>query len=314
MKEPTQQISFEGRDGHTIHGYTWMPEDPSKMIGIVLIIHGMAEHALRYSRLAAALNEAGFGVYAHDQRGHGITAEIPEDMGFFAVADGWRLLIHDVYVLERRVQEQHPDLPVFMVGHSMGSFVTQQFLADHGGDLAGAALSASVDHAGLLRSIGLGIARVETWRLGQKGRSKLLHSMSFGDYNKPFKPNRTEYDWLSRDEAEVDIYQNDPLCGFISTTQMWCDLLEGLGEMARPATRKRVPDELPLYLLTGSMDPVTRMGKATQGLADAYKHAGSKDVTLKIYAGARHECFNETNRDEVANDLIAWLKSKATAA
>lgn len=309
LMKPTEQFSLTGRDGHPLRAYSWLPEDKESIRGIVQIAHGLAEHALRYGRLAQALNENGFAVYANDHRGHGKTAELPEDLGFFANQDGWSLLIHDMYLLHQHAAEAHPGQPLFLLGHSMGSFLSQEFIAEYGSKLKGAVLSASVDSAGPIRPVGVAVAKVERWRLGSKGRSPLLHAMSFGDYNKPFAPTRTEYDWLSRDPAEVDKYVEDPLCGQPSTTQLWIDLLEGLGRISSTTMRKKVPKDLPLYLLTGTQDPVTQNGKGLERLAKAYRSAGVKDVTVKQYPNARHECFNETNREEVTADLITWLDS-----
>lgn len=311
--EPTKTISFEGRDGQSLQGYAWLPEgDEAGWKGVLQIAHGLAEHALRYGRLAAVFNEAGFAVYAHDHRGHGQSATTGDDLGFFAGNEGWSLVVHDMFAMNNLIATAHPSLPRILLGHSMGSFLTQQYISEHGDSVVGAVLSASIDDAGFLRKLGVLAAKFERWRMGQRGKSKLLNAMSFGDYNKPFKPNRTEFDWLSRDPAEVDKYVADPLCGFIASTQLWLDLLGGLGELAKPSTRSRVPNALPLYLLTGTKDPVTNFGKAVDGLAKAYKAAGSQDVTVKQYPDARHECFNETNRDEVTSDLLAWCERVAT--
>lgn len=308
--EPTQTYTFEGRDGYKVHGYAWLPKREGPWKGIVQVAHGMAEHALRYGRFAKALNAVGLGVYAHDHRGHGKTAQIPEDLGFFAEQDGWSLVVHDMYVLNQKIHSEHPDTPVFLLGHSMGSFLSQSYIAKHASTLSGVILSASVDHAGLLRSIGAIVARIEARRIGKRGASSLLNSMSFGDYNKAFKPNRTEFDWLSRDPDEVDAYVADPLCGFIVSSQLWIDLLDALGVIAQKTTRAQVPNALPILLLTGSKDPVTRNGKAVIGLEKAYRTAGVQDVTRKEYPEGRHEMLNETNRDEVTHDIIEWIKQR----
>ncbi len=310
--KPTQTFSFNGRDNTKISAYSWRPNtDQSTWKGIIQIAHGMAEHALRYGRFAKALNDAGYAVYAHDHRGHGKTIPIvtsQNEQGFFAEKDGWALVVDDTFILNQKIKADHPTLPITLFAHSMGTFISQQYVAEHGDTLAGLILSASIDNAGFLRNIGLIIAKIERLRIGARGQSKLLNTMSFGDFNKPFKPNRTEFDWLSRDNTEVDKYINDPLCGFIVTTQLWIDLLQGLGVMAQPSTRARVPKSLPILLITGGDDPVTQNGKTIDALKQAYEKAGVKNVSSKKYAAGRHESLNETNRDEVTADIIDWLK------
>jgi alpha-beta hydrolase superfamily lysophospholipase len=281
------------------------PQDSWK--GIIQISHGMAEHAKRYGRFAKALNKAGYAAYAHDHRGHGKTIEKPEDTGFFAEKNGWSLVVDDMNVLNQTIKDAHPTLPIYLFAHSMGTFISQQYASKHGKNIAGLMLSASIYNAGFLRKVGLLISKVERLRIGARGQSKLLNAMSFGDFNKPFKPNRTGFDWISRDTAEVDKYINDPLCGFIVTTQLWVDLLQGLGVMALAETHKRVPSTLPILLITGGDDPVTQKGKTVNELRLAYEKAGVKNVSVKKYTDGRHESLNETNRNEITADIIAWL-------
>jgi len=309
--KPTQIFSFRGRDGTKIAGYEWLPNtDPKIWKGVIQISHGMAEHALRYGRFAKALNEAGYVVYAHDHRGHGKTITHANDQGnqgFFAKKDGWDLVVNDVYSLNQKIKSNYPSLPITLFAHSMGTFIAQQYASTYGETLSGLILSASIDNAGFLRKLGLIIAKIERLRIGARGQSKLLNAMSFGDFNKPFKPNRTEFDWISRDNLEVDKYISDPLCGFIVTTQLWIDLLQGLGTMALPSTRNRVPNALPILLITGGDDPVTQRGKTVDQLKSAYEKAGNKKISTKKYSGGRHESLNEINRDEITADIVTWL-------
>lgn len=298
---------FKADDGKELQGYHWLPSGSTTWKGVVQIIHGLAEHAARYGRLAGKLNDEGYAVYAYDQRGHGKSIADPSEQGFYADENGWQKLIGDALTLNQHIAKAHPGHPILLFGHSMGSMVAQEYLIQHSKTVQAAALSASVNDPGPIRLIGLLAARIERWRLGPRGKSKILHAMSFGDYNKPFKPSRTEYDWLSRDEAEVDKYINDPLCGFVASTGLWVDFLIGIGEFIKPKRRKQVRSDLPLFLFTGDKDPVTQMGKAVVSLEKAYKKCGIQDITTKYYPGARHECFNETNRDEVTQDFIDWL-------
>jgi alpha-beta hydrolase superfamily lysophospholipase len=290
-------------DGATISVRHWSPESPPR--AVVQIAHGLAEHSARYARLAEALTGAGYDVYASDHRGHGPSCP-PADLGFFAASDGWRKCLDDLWAVNRRSAADRPGLPIVFLGHSMGSIMGQQFIAEHSDALAGAVLSGTSGTPPAILPAGRLVARIERWRLGPRGHSPLLRKMLFEDFNKPFKPARTDFDWLSRDPAEVDKYIADPLCGFPFTTQLAIDLLDALGPIASKETAARIRKTLPIYIFSGERDPVSAK---LQGLIDAYREAGLTKLTTRIYAGARHETLNETNRDEVTADLLAWLKA-----
>lgn len=292
-------------DGQSLFVYRWLPDAPAR--AQVQIVHGLAEHAGRYARLAEALTRAGYAVYAHDWRGHGQTAKSPAELGYFADAAGWDKCLDDAWAVTRRMQADQPNLPVVMVGHSMGSFLTQHFIAQHGDALAGAMLCASNGKPKALAGLGRYVARMERLRLGPKGKSSLIHRRAFGAFNKHFEPALTPFDWLSRDPAEVDKYVADPLCGFPCSVQLWIDLLDALGRIADPALQARVPKHLPIYVIAGTRDPVSTNSAGLKQLLDAYAAAGLGRVDHRFFAGARHELFNETNRDEVTADLVAWL-------
>ena len=288
-----------------MHVYDWSA--PSAPKAVVQIAHGLAEHAGRYARLAAALNAAGYAVYANDHRGHGQTTPASDDLGFFAAREGWRKCVDDLWLLNRRIAVDHPSLPIILLGHSMGSFMAQQFAIEHGAALAGLVLVGSDGKPNLLAQIGRLIARLERWRLGPRGRSALIQSLSFGGFNKPFVPARTPSDWISRDTTEVDAYMADPLCGFRPTVQLWIDLLDALGGVAQPARQMHIPKRLPIYLISGMRDSVSANARGVKQLLSAYRAVGLERVTSHFYPEARHSLFHEINRDEVTNDLIAWL-------
>jgi alpha-beta hydrolase superfamily lysophospholipase len=178
--------------------------------------------------------------------------------------------------------------------------------------LAGAVLSASNGKPPPLAALGRVIGRIERLRLGRRGRSALLHELGFGAFNKPFAPARTPFDWLSRDPAEVDKYIADPLCGFQASVQLWIDLVDALGDIARPSRQANIPKHLPVYVIAGSRDPVSANTKGLEQLLNAYRVAGLDRVAHRFYADARHELFNETNREEVTADIIAWLDGVVT--
>lgn len=300
-------------DGASIALYTWpLPTQPIK--AAVQIAHGLAEHAARYDRLADALVRAGYAVFASDHRGHGQTAQSPSELGHLPRPHGFQRVVDDLYAVNRRIAAEHPNVPRVLFGHSFGSFAAQQYLGTYGDSLAGAVLSGSNTGVGALAKVGVLVASVERFRLGSAKTSALLQQMSFGSYNKAFAPTRTESDWLSRDAAEVDKYVADPLCGFAATTETWNELLRALIRIEAPSFQARVPKSLPIYLFAGDLDPVGQAGRGPTKLARAYTRAGLKDVTLKLYPGARHETLNEINRDEVTADMITWLDGHVAQA
>ena len=294
---------LEANDRSGLFVNQWLANGTPK--AIVLLAHGMAEHSGRYARLGNVLCDAGIGLYAHDQRGHGKTAE-HGTLGYFADDDGWCAVVSDVASLNQHIGQVHPGVPIFLLGHSMGSYIAQAYLLHHSASLHGAILSASnFQPVALYRSASL-IARFERWRQGPKGRSALIEWLSFGSFNKAFKPNRTRYDWLSRDPIEVDAYADDPLCGFRCTNQLWIDLLSGLQQISKASNLVQIDPSLPLLIMGGECDPVSE-GKRLTDLANALRGAGNRQLQLNIYPQARHELFNETNRDNVVADVIEWI-------
>jgi len=303
MKAEEFELSLDG--GVTLHAYRWEPEDGAK--AVIQIVHGMAEYAARYARFAEAATANGYAVAAVDLRGHGKSTASPDDWGFFAERDGWNKVVGDLAAQRKRITIEYPDLPVFLLGHSMGSFLAQQLMIEHGGEYAGVILSASNGPVGPLGAVGAFIARLEVLRLGPKGISGLLGAMSFGTFNKPYKPPRTDFDWLSRDEAEVDKYVADPLCGFDFRTSSWRDMIDALGRLYGKAKLARIPKDLPVFILAGTNDPVGNMTKGVDKLIAVYRSTGLTAVESRYYDGARHEILNETNRDEVTADILGWL-------
>jgi alpha-beta hydrolase superfamily lysophospholipase len=300
-------FTFKADDDHELFVHRFLPDEGVAKRAVVHIAHGMAEHGARYERLAEALTGAGYVIYANDHRGHGRTAKRDEDLGFFGSSRGFRRTVRDIDELVALEKQDNPGLPVILFGHSMGSYMIQRFIIDHGRLVQGAVLSATSGKPNALASAGRLVARAERLRLGDRGRSKLLNDLSFGQFNRAFAPTRTDFDWLSRDPAEVDKYMRDPRCGFICTTSLWVDLLDELAELHRPENQARIPADLPVYLFAGSRDPVGDNTKSIERLIDAYRRAGLRDITQRFYPEGRHEMVNEINRDEVARDLLAWL-------
>ena len=287
----------------------WLPDTPPK--ALIMVSHGMAEHGGRYARLAEALCGAGYGVVALDQRGHGRTAD-EGTLGLFAERDGWNKVVGDLASLNQHIGQQLPGVSIILLGHSMGSYIAQAYLLHHSASLHGAILSGSnFQPVALYRAARL-IARAERLRQGLRGRSALIEFLSFGSFNQAFKPNRTAFDWLSRDPDEVDRYRHDPLCGFRCTNQLWIDLLGGLQQISKASNLAQIDPGLPILVIGGECDPVSE-GKRLKSLAHALREAGCQNLQLNIYPQARHELFNETNRDEVTADVLTWLDQALTS-
>ena len=298
---PESQFEFRADDGQTLLGRRWLPEGPPR--AVLQIAHGLAEHSARYARLAAALNEAGYGAYANDHRGHGPQAAAA-DLGHFADEGGWDKVVGDLWTFNRLIAAEQPGTPIIFLGHSLGSFLGRGFIAKHSDALAGVALSGSNGKPPAIATLGRLIAREERLRLGKRAKSDLIFQMWFGEFNKPFKPARTASDWLSRDEKEVDAFVADPLCGFPFTTQLAIDVLDALPHVTSRKSLAAIRKDMAIYVFSGERDPV---GANIQGLIQDLKATGFTQLTTRIYPGARHETLNETNRDEVTRDFIAWL-------
>ncbi len=291
-------------DGHQICFKRWL-HNHDQPRAIIHIVHGLAEHIHRYDPLAQMLVKQGFVVYAHNQRGHGETCP-PAQLGHYADVGGWNLLLSDIAVLQREFKRQFPDIPLIIFGHSMGSFVTTSYLQQTAVAVDGAILSGSSYQTPLLYQATLPLLKLERLRVGPRGRSKFIDYLIIGRYNDNFKPSRTPSDWLSRNPVEVDKYIRDPLCGFISTTQLWIDLFNALNTMSKPANLQKIPRSLPIFILGGAEDPNGGQ-KGMSALAAKLKQAKINDVECRIYPGGRHEMLNETNRTEVLDDILTWL-------
>ncbi len=303
---------FEGSDKKEIFTHKWLPGDGSETLNIkaaVQIAHGMAEHSARYNSFAKMLTDNNFAVYANDHRGHGQTAGSLENLGYFSDTNGWDLVIEDMSLLTTRIKNNHPNVPIFLFGHSMGSFLCRDYMFTFGNNIAGVILSATASDPGLLGNVGIMISKIESLIKGGKAKSTLMDSLSFGSFNKAFRPNRTKFDWLSRDNAEVDKYVDDPFCGTVFTAGFFNDLLRGIKKINRDENIRNTPKDLPVYLFSGSDDPIGDFTKGVKKIFAVYEKAGIKDLTIKFYKDGRHEMLNEINQKEVYNDIINWLDS-----
>lgn len=290
-------------DGMELACYRAVPEGTPA--GTLYVTHGVAEHARRYGRLAEAFVAAGWEVHTHDWRGHGESVDASHPLGHLADRDSFARAVAD---LRARLEALRQDRPLVLLGHSGGSFHAQRLVTETPALIDALVLSGSNGAPPPIAAAGRVIARIERARVGRRSGSALLQKLSFGDYNKAFAPNRTEYDWLSRDPAEVDAYASDPLCGFALSTQGWVDLLDALGALTKPAALARIPKDLPVYIFSGDQDPVGQNGKGVRSLAEAYRKAGLRRVTLRLYAEGRHEMLNEINAAQVRDALLGWCQ------
>ncbi len=299
MVHHEQQI-LSASDGHEIHAQLWRPDSTPR--AVIQIVHGLGEYSDRYERFAAEAVARGYLVFTHDHRGHGGHGD---EAGHFADKDGWRKVVGDVETVNDFIRDQYPDLKVVLLGHSMGSYIAQAFAMHFGGRLTGLLLSASTWPSKLLLLPALVLAYTESWRRGKRGKSPLLDKVGFGNFNEPFEPARTELDWLSRDEAEVDKYVASPLCGGPYSCGLWRDLLHGLFSIGSDKALLRIPADLRIMITGGEVDPVGG-DKGMTKLLMHYAQTSHQRLTVKIYAGGRHELLNETNRDEVTRDWLDW--------
>ncbi|MEQ7051486.1 alpha/beta hydrolase [Paenibacillaceae sp. P-4] len=309
----TNTFQFIDEEQVRIHVYHWMPEDTVEVRGVVQIAHGMTETAIRYERFAEELTAAGYIVYANDHRGHGLTAATEQDLGYVG-EDGFTWMVRNMAQLTKMIREQNGDIPLFLFAHSMGSFLAQQYITEHASLIDGVILCGSNGPRGSELLAGVGVTKLIASMKGSRHRSTFIDKMAFGSFNRKFKPARTQVDWLSRDPKEVDKYVADPYCGFLSTVGFYRDFFKLLRNIHRPEAMNRIPKQLPVLLIAGDKDPVGNYGKGVRKLADLYGQLGLEQVECKLYAGARHELLNETNRDEITADCLTWLTKQTKQA
>ncbi len=299
---------FPSCDGnHHIFARQWLPAEGQPK-AIVQVVHGVSEYIDRYAVVARYLADHGFLVVGGDHLGHGRTAAGPEEYGFFAERNGWHTVSGDVRRLRTLMGEKYPELPYFMLGHSMGSFLARTYLIDWPGTLTGAILSGTGQEAPFMVAAGWHMSNLVSKISGQRAHSKLVETLSFGSYNKQFAPTRTRADWISRDEAVVDAYIADPLCEFLPTAGMFRDMMEGLQYISSKTNLSKMDPSTPVYIFSGDRDPVGGNGAGVQKVAGFFRDAGTEDLTVKLYPEGRHEMMNEVNRDEVFADLLVWLE------
>lgn len=291
-----------------IHARMCVPDTEPR--AIVQIIHGIAEYIDRYDEFMSFLADNGIIAVGTDHLGHGKSIESEEQTGFFAYENGWDYAVRDEEVLRLAMHENYPELPIIVFGHSMGSFMARTLLIRYPDAFNAAIISGTGNQGSALVNGGLFMGNLVTGLKGAHHYSKFLNNLAFGSYNKIYENPKTEYDWLSRDEANVQKYIDDPLCGFIPTCSLFRDMMTGVKFITNKKNLTAMNKDMPVYFMSGDMDPVGECGKGVKKAYNNFLEAGMKDVSIKLYPGGRHEMLNEINKDEVYSDILTWLGSK----
>lgn len=288
-----------------ISGYYYSPVVKANTKAVFQILHGMAEHKERYNEFARFMAENGYAVFIHDHLGHGESVADDSQLGFFGEENGWKNFIADAYSVTNYAREQFPDKPVIIFGHSMGSFVARAYTKLHDEGLAGAiycGTSGTNPAAGIAVKLADAVAKGK----GNMYRSDFINTLAFGAYNKKIKPSRTEFDWLSRDFKEVDKYVADDKCGFLFTACGYRDLFSVLSFVSAKNWYHSIRKSLPILIISGDADPVGEYGKGVKQVYKDLKKTGHTATEIKLYSGGRHEILNETDRETVMQDILAW--------
>ncbi len=304
-----QDFYFQSSTGRTsIHALKCVPD--SKPRAVVQIAHGIAEHIDRYRPFMEFLADNGFVVAGNDHLGHGKSIRVPEEQGFFAEKDGWWRVVDDMDKLHDIMSKEYPELPYVLFGHSMGSFLTRTYLIKHPDKYDGVILSGTGHQSPALVLGGNAAASVMAKLNGAMGDGAKLDSLAFGTYLNKIENPRTKFDWLSRDTEQVDKYIADPLCGFVGKIGLYRDMMQGIKFITDKKNIAQMNKEKPVYFMSGDGDPVGDYGKGVERAYKAFCDAGLHDVFMRLYPGGRHEMLNETNKEQVYQDILSWLNEK----
>ena len=304
-----QEFTFLSTDGKTtLHGMEWVPEGRD-IVGVLQIAHGVAEHIARYDHFARFLNEQGVAVVGNDHLGHGKSIAPGATPIYFGDGNTWDTVVDDLYTLHLRIKDKFPGVPLFLMGHSMGSFLARTYLIRYPGTVQAAIIMGTGWQPEIMLTGGLTMAGTIARRSGESATSDMVTNLAFGSYNKAFAPNRTPVDWLSVDTDNVDRYIADPLCGLPATVGLFRQMLTGIRFNQRADNLRKMDKDMPILFISGEQDPVGGMMKGVIRSRDAFLAAGMKNVTLLSYAGLRHEILNEKAQQQtVYSDIWSWLK------
>ena len=302
------EFVFPSADGNTsIHAVQWLPEDDVR--AVVQISHGVSEYILRYEPFAQYLTDRGFAVVGHDHLGHGSSVAPGAARLYFGPKGSWKWVVDDIEKRRCLARESFPNVPYFLLGHSMGSFLARTYLIRYPGRVDGAILMGTGQMSPALITAGKAIAARESRRVGEEHSSSLVEKLAFGTYNRIFAPNRTAFDWLSRSTENVDQYLADPLCGGDPTIGLFREMLRGIACIEKQENLKRMNRNTPVLFLSGQDDPVGDMGKGVRRAYRSFRRSGVRDVEIRLYQGLRHEILQETGREKVYADVAHWLEA-----
>lgn len=305
------EFTFLSTDGKTqLHGMRWEPEGGS-VRAVLQICHGVAEHIARYDAFARYLNSLGIAVVGHDHLGHGLSLPEGGTPVYFGESNTWNTVVDDIYVLHQRIRLWYPDVPLCIMGHSMGSFLTRTYLIRYPGTVKAAVIMGTGWQPKAVIAGGMAVAKAVGAVVGENGTSDLVTNLAFGAYNKLFAPNRTSCDWLSTDEGNVDAYMADPLCGADATVGLFRQMLSGIRFNQKLSNLRQMDPRIPVLFVAGEKDPVGDCGNGVRRTYQEFRRAGVQDCTLKLYPGLRHEILNEkAQQQQIFEDIGQWLTSK----
>jgi alpha-beta hydrolase superfamily lysophospholipase len=303
----TETFILKTKDNIDIFVYSWLPEEGA-VKGIIQVSHGMAEHAARYDDFARHMVAAGYAVFINDHRGHGKTAGSTEKTGFISGINSWKSILEDMKLLNRHIHQVYKNVPVMLLGHSMGSFFSRAYLEKFPETISGIILSGTAWHPALVLDFGLLVSKLQCFFKGEKNRSKLLDKLSFGAFSSKFQPTTTPFDWLSRDVQVCKKYTADDFCGWIATSSFFRELFRLLKFIHRSGLYQNVPKELPVMIFSGEEDPVGNFSKGPKRMYAYLKNKGFSNLSLTIYPRGRHEMLNELNKTEVYKNIVEWLR------
>lgn len=302
------EFKLPSRDGiHKLHVVFWKPEQEVR--GVVQISHGMIEMIERYDAFAHYLNHNGFAVIGNDHLGHGLTAGRDEDLGYFCRKNMSATVVADLHRVTRYAKKHYSDVPYFLLGHSMGSFMARRYIMTYGNELTGAIIIGTGRQSTLTLVAGKALSAFIRFTRGDRYHSELIERIAFHNYLSHIKNPRTESDWITRDEKIVDLYCENKYCNFKFTVNGYRTLFEVLTFIQKDYNIENIPRELPLLFLAGGMDPVGNYGKSVNEICCEYKKKGINDVSMKLYPDDRHEILNELDKEQVYSDILRWLEN-----
>lgn len=308
MAKITEFFYNSASGSNTIRAKKYIPDGDIK--GIIQIAHGIAEHIDRYDAFMTFLSDNGFIAVANDHLGHGKSAKDDTELGLFSEIDGWNTVVKDMVKLHDLISEEYPSVPYVMFGHSMGSFLTRTYIIDFP-DKYDAVILSGTGHQNPLMIIGGNlIASLLVKKNGYSSDGKKLNDIAFGTYLNKISNPKSEFDWLSRDDNNVNAYIEDPLCGFIAKSGLYSDMMHGVKYITNMSNIKKMDINKPVYFMSGDADPVGDYGKGVEKAYSCFKEAGVKDVMIRLYPEGRHEMLNEVNYFDVYNDILNWLYEK----